>query len=345
MRVAVVVPCYKVKRQILSVIDGIGPEVEKIYVVDDSCPENTGEFVVERCQDSRVEVIFNSRNLGVGGAVLNGYLHAIEDGLDIIVKIDGDGQMDSRYIPMLIKPIQNGAADYCKGNRFFSPDNLIMMPGIRLIGNSVLSFINKAVSGYWNTMDPTNGFTAIHADVVRLLPVNAIDKRYFFESDMLFRLGTYRAVVTEIPMKAIYKSEESNLSVSNSALTFPLKFLRRFVLRIGYNYFVRDFNVCSLQLSIGILLMIFGGWFGITSWMNSMGLGTATPTGTVMLAVLPLIMGFQLLLAAVSFDVANVPKDPIFPALNQLPEDIIEDEPFVSNVDKKTSSETTTATS
>ena len=321
-KIAVVIPCYRVKQHILAVLAGIGAEVWKIYVVDDACPDKSGEFVVQQVMDPRVEVVFNSQNLGVGGAVLNGYLHAVEDGAEVIVKLDGDGQMDSRFIPALVKPIVDGQADYAKGNRFFSPDNLISMPLIRMFGNSVLSFINKAVSGYWNTMDPTNGFTAIHANVVRLLPIKAIDTRYFFESDMLFRLGTFRAVVKEVPMKSIYGSEESNLHVGKTAFTFPFKFARRFLLRIGYNYFVRDFNVCSLELVFGAILLAFGGWHGITSWTRSAELQIATPIGTVMLAVLPIILGFQLLLSAISFDVANVPDEPIHPALDDLPKEL-----------------------
>ena len=296
---------------ILDVIDQIGPEVELIYVVDDCCPEKTGEFVIDEVIDPRVQVIFNARNLGVGGAVLNGYLHAVEDGADIVVKLDGDGQMDPRFIPALVKPIADGQADYSKGNRFFSPDHVIQMPWLRMIGNSGLSFINKLVSGYWNTMDPTNGYTAIHANIIRLLPVAAIDHRYFFESDMLFRLGTFRAVVAEVPMKARYADETSGLSILKSLFTFPPKFLRRFVLRIGYNYFLRDFNVCSLEMLFGAALIAFGTWYGWTSWSASLDAGRATPTGTVMLAVLPIIMGFQLLLSAISFDIGNVPREPI----------------------------------
>ena len=311
MKIAVVIPCYKVRDHILGVISGIGPEVDLIYVVDDKCPDRTGEFVLDEGPDPRVQVVFNSVNLGVGGAVLNGYLNAVEDGADVIVKLDGDGQMDASYIPTLIKPIQEGKADYVKGNRFFSPDHIVQMPILRMIGNSGLSFINKLVSGYWNTMDPTNGFTVIHANIVRLLPVKAIDRRYFFESDMLFRLGTFRAVVAEVPMKAKYADEESNLSIGKTLFTFPPKFLRRFVLRIGYNYFLRDFNVCSLEILLGSVLILFGTWFGWTSWADSAANEVVTPTGTVMLAVLPIIMGFQLLLSAVSFDVANVPSDPI----------------------------------
>lgn len=313
------IPCYRVRGHIDEVLEGIGEEVWKIYVVDDACPERTGQHVLDTCLDGRVEVLFNAENLGVGGAVLHGYRQAVEDGADVIVKMDGDGQMNARFIPALVKPILEGQADYTKGNRFFSPDNLVSMPWVRMIGNSILSFINKAVSGYWNTMDPTNGFTAIHANLVRLLPHRAIAKRYFFESDMLFRLGTFRAVVREVPMKSIYGSEKSNLKIGGALLTFPFKFLRRFILRIGYNYFVRDFNVCSLELMFGTLLLLFGGWFGWTNWMESAEQNVATPTGTIMLAVLPIILGFQLMLSAVSFDVANVPKEPLHPALSDLP--------------------------
>ena len=319
MRVAVVIPCFKVKQQILAVVAGIGPEVWKIYVVDDACPQKTGEHVLQEVIDPRVEVIFNGRNLGVGGAVLNGYLHAIDDGAEIIVKLDGDGQMDSRFIPALIRPIEEAKADYTKGNRFFSPDNLVSMPWVRLIGNSALSFINKAVSGYWNTMDPTNGFTAIHANVVRLMPIKAIAKRYFFESDMLFRLGTFRAVVHEVPMKSIYQSEKSNLSVGKTLLTFPMKFLRRFVLRIGYNYFVRDFNV--------LLASVVDRHDFVDLWrlvwyhqLDAIGRAANCHTdGYDHASVLPIIMGFQLLLAAISFDVANIPKNPVYPALDDIP--------------------------
>ena len=221
MKIAVVIPCYRVRSQILKVLAGIGAEVHLIYVVDDKCPEKTGEFVLDEVIDPRVQVVFNSVNLGVGGAVLNGYLNAVEDGADVIIKMDGDGQMDASYIPALVRPIEEGKADYVKGNRFFSPDHIIQMPLLRMIGNSALSFINKLVSGYWNTMDPTNGFTAIHANVVRLLPVKAIDRRYFFESDMLFRLGTFRAVVAEVPMKAKYADEVSHLNIGKTLFTFP----------------------------------------------------------------------------------------------------------------------------
>ena len=201
-RIAVVIPSYRVKKHILEVISGIGNEVERIYVVDDLCPEQSGDFVEAHCDDPRVRIIRHEVNQGVGGAVMSGYRAAIEEGVDIIVKVDGDGQMDPSLIPYFVEPIISGNADYTKGNRFFDLESVRAMPRIRLFGNAVLSFMTKMSSGYWDLFDPTNGYTAIHADVAKHLPFEKISKRYFFETDILFRLNTVRAVVVDMPMEA-----------------------------------------------------------------------------------------------------------------------------------------------
>src|SRR5438132_10909438 len=193
-RIAVVIPCFRVRDHILGVLAGIGREVAAIYVVDDACPESTGQYVAASCNDARVRVLRNEHNLGVGGATMRGYVAALEDGMDILVKLDGDGQMDPARIPSLVRPILEGEADYAKGNRFFDLADVSEMPAVRLAGNAMLSFVNKVASGYWHVMDPANGFTALHASVCRALPLHKIAKDYFFESDMLFRLATLRAV-------------------------------------------------------------------------------------------------------------------------------------------------------
>ena len=77
VRVAVVIPCFRVSKQILGVLAGIGPEVERVYVVDDRCPEGTGDLVAARCGDPRVTVVRNDRQQGVGGATLAGYRRAV----------------------------------------------------------------------------------------------------------------------------------------------------------------------------------------------------------------------------------------------------------------------------
>lgn len=309
--VAVVIPSYRVKDHILSVISEIGSIVEKIYVVDDRCPDGSGQFVHENCTDPRVQVVFNETNLGVGGATMAGYRQALSDGCEVAVKLDGDGQMNPALIPALIAPILNGEADYTKGNRFFSLENLEGMLSLRLFGNAVLSFITKVSSGYWAIMDPTNGFTAIHHSALSLLALEKIDRGYFFETDILFRLNTIRAVVKEVPMRAVYGDEQSSLRIVKVLREFPAKHLIRFFKRIGYNYFLRDFNVGSIEMVAGLLLLVFGVLFGGYHWYEHSVLGTPTPTGTVMLAVLPIIVGMQLVLEAISLDIRNLPREPL----------------------------------
>jgi dolichol-phosphate mannosyltransferase len=305
---AVVIPCYRVKSKIISVLASIPTIIDNIYVIDDFCPENSGDYVKQHCQDPRVQVLFNSSNLGVGGAVKTGYRKAIEEQADIVVKIDGDGQMDPGLIDFFVRPIIRGEADYCKGNRFFNLDSLTAMPTVRLLGNAGLSFINKAVSGYWNLMDPTNGYTAISRYCLERLPLDKIENRYFFESDMLFRLGTLRACIRDIPMDAIYADEQSSLNVKKVLFRFPLKFLNRFFKRIFYIYFLRDFSVASICLILGTILSSLGLGLGIYSWSKNALAGTFASTGTVMLASLPILVGIQLLLIALVLDIMSVPK-------------------------------------
>lgn len=304
----VVVPCYRARRHVLGVLERVPDLVTAIHVVDDACPEETGRFVADSTGDPRVSVHFNSINLGVGGAVLKGYSEALAAGADIIVKIDGDGQMDPSLIPSFVGPILDGEADYTKGNRFFDLANIRRMPPMRIFGNAVLSFMAKMSTGYWDLFDPTNGYTAIHADVARRLPTEKISRRYFFESDMLFRLNTLRAAVIDIPMDAVYGDEVSNLRVSRIVVDFLFKHSRNFIKRIFYNFFLRDLSVASFELVIGIFLMLAGGSYGAFKWIQSAQGGHETAAGSVMLAALPLIIGLQFVLAFLNYDIASVPR-------------------------------------
>jgi glycosyltransferase involved in cell wall biosynthesis len=310
-RVAVVIPCFRVSRQILGVIAGLGPEVERIYVVDDACPERSGQIVREQCSDARVRVLANERNLGVGGAVMRGYAQAVADGAELIVKVDGDGQMDPAMLPRLLAPLLKGQADYAKGNRFFDLAGLKRMPALRVFGNSILSMMAKLSTGYWDVFDPANGYTAIHARVAAHLPMAKISQRYFFETDLLFRLGTLRAVVADVPMRAVYGDEKSNLRESRVVFEFSAKHLRNFGKRVFYNYFLRDMSIASIELVVGAAMLAFGVVYGLAHWYLAWRGHYATPLGTIMLAALPVLVGLQLLLAFLGFDMASVPKHPI----------------------------------
>jgi dolichol-phosphate mannosyltransferase len=309
--VHVVIPCYRVTHHIKKVITKIGPEVSRIFAVDDCCPDGSGDFINKNCTDSRLVVLHNPQNLGVGGAVLMGYRAAIEAGAEVIVKIDGDGQMDPSLIPVFIAPILTGEADYTKGNRFFDLEGIRNMPKVRLFGNAILSFMTKLSSGYWNLFDPTNGYTAIHADVARHLPFEKISRRFFFETDMLFRLNTLRAVVVDVPMEAQYGDEVSSLEISRILSEFLFKHVRNFSKRIFYNYYLRDMSVASIELPLGLLLFILGSIFGFYHWATSFRAGVATPAGTVMLAAMPIIIGLQFILAFLAYDITAIPQRPL----------------------------------
>jgi len=307
-RIAVVVPSYRVRAQILGVLNAIPAEVCRIYVVDDACPEQSGDFVEANCTDTRVLVLRNDSNLGVGGAVMAGYAQAVTEGMDVVVKMDGDGQMDVKALPQLVGPILRGEADYAKGNRFYDLAQIGRMPLIRIVGNAALSFMTKVSSGYWDIFDPTNGYTAIHVRIVRQLPMAKISKRYFFETDLLFRLNIIRAVVADVPMSARYGAETSNLKISRVLLDFSAKHIRNMFKRIFYNYFLRDMSLASIELVFGSLFLIVGTVLGLWFWWQSASTGIVASAGSVMLVALQIIVGIQLVLGFLAYDIASVPS-------------------------------------
>ena len=304
----VVIPAYKLTQGVINLIESIPPIVSKVVVIDDACPDKSGNLIEKLCKDSRVSVHYNQENLGVGGAVKKGYRIALENGADVVIKLDGDGQMDPRNIPKLIAPLLNHEADYTKGNRFYTLNSLKVMPKKRLIGNSILSVMSKLSTGYWNIFDPNNGFTAISRNTLENLDLSQISDSYFFESDMLFRLYCNRAVVKDVPMNSIYGDEKSNLSISRITIEFIFKHIRNSIKRFFYAYILRDASVASLELPLGFLLLIFGVGNSIITWLNSSTTGIPNNPGTVMLSGLAILTGTQFVLAFISYDVSNVPR-------------------------------------
>lgn len=310
MKIHVVIPAYKVERHILDLLKRVGPEVDKIWVVDDACPNGSGALVVNKSKDKRVSVIHHEINKGVGGAVVTGYKAAFAAGADVIVKMDGDGQMFPEDLPKLVKPILLGEADYTKGNRFDSLDQLYLMPRVRIVGNAVLSLWSKMSSGYWSITDPTNGYTAIHRAALERIDLDKLSERYFFESDMLFRLNLATAVVEDVPLPARYADEKSNLKISKVLVEFPLKHLRNQLKRIFYRYYLREFSIASFELPIGLSLTLFGSWFGLASFIAASEAGRATTAGQATIASLSIILGVQLLLSFLSYDIQSEPRVP-----------------------------------
>jgi len=309
---AIVIPCYREKAHIVNVInDCLEQSPFKIYVIDDCCPDGTGTYVNEVFKSETVEVIFHENNKGVGGALLTGYKKCMDENIDVIVKIDGDGQMDASMIMEFVLPIFYRRADYTKGNRFYNFEILKKMPLVRLFGNTILSFINKMVSGYWNIMDPTNGYTAISTKVLKQIPLEKISQDYFFESDMIFRLGIIRAKIKDIAIPTKYEDETSSLSITKVIFTFPPRYIKNFFKRIIYNYLIRDFNYGSLMLLLGPVLLILGISHGAYHWIKSIETGITASTGTVMISALTVLMGFQSILFFFQHDMNSIPKESI----------------------------------
>ena len=314
--IAAVIPAYRVGGEIEPVLQGLPPYLKYVIVVDDASPDQTSDLVAKHAKrDPRLLLMRHSRNRGVGGAMVTGFRKALELGVQIVVKIDGDGQMDLGNLPDLLLPLIAGRADYTKGNRFRDFAALRQMPWIRRVGNMGLGFLAKAATGYWNLFDPTNGFLAIRAETLALLPLDQIDPTYYFETSMLAHLYMLGAVVQDVPMPAHYQGEVSSLSIHRVLLEFPLKLLNTLFRRALLKNFVYDFSMASIYLLTGLPLLLFGLIFGISKWIHYATLNIPAPTGTVILPTLSVLLGIQLLLSAVEIDLRSVPQKPLSASL------------------------------
>ena len=305
--VAVVVPAYRVESHIGPLLERMPSFVDTIFVVDDASPDGTSKIVSSSC-DSRVVLLRHDSNQGVGGAMATGFRAALESGADLIVKCDGDGQMDPDNIAPLIRPLLDGRAEYSKGSRFHHFRELARMPRVRLGGNVGLTFLTKLASGYWHVLDPQNGFVAIRADVLRRLPLDRLARGYFFENDMLIRLNCVEARVTDVPMPSRYGDESSSLRPGRALFEFPARLVRGFFRRIFWRYLFYDVSPVAVFFIVGAVLLLFGSVFGLYHWVDNARQDRATPTGTVIIAAMSVILGFQLLLQALVLDVQNSPR-------------------------------------
>jgi dolichol-phosphate mannosyltransferase len=311
-KIAVVIPAYCVERDIRAVLNGLPRQVRHIIVVDDASRDSTADVVAAAAKkDRRILLLRHEKNQGVGGAMITGFKQALALGAQIVVKLDGDGQMDPHFIPSLAAPLIEGRADYAKGNRFRDFQSLQQMPFIRRVGNLALSFLAKAATGYWNVFDPTNGYFAIRAEALAQLPLDKIDRRYYFETSMLSHLYMLDAFVLDVTIPARYRSETSHLSIRRVLFEFPVKLTGTFLRRIALKYYIYDFSIISLYLLTGIPLLLFGLIFGSVKWIQYASRNVPAPTGTVMLPTLSVILGIQLLLSAIEIDMNAVPRAPL----------------------------------
>ena len=313
-RLAVVIPSFRAAATIGGVLRAIGPEVHHIYVVDDGCPDSTGERALRDNPDPRVVVLRNPRNLGVGGAMKRGYARALADGAGIIVKLDADGQMDPAHISRLIAPVVAGTADYAKGNRFAperlmpsgsAPRALSAMPPSRRAGNMILSVLHKAATGYWRIGDPANGYTAVHSGALERVGIEALADCFFFETDMLFRLNLVDAVVADVPLPACYPGSGSSLRLRRIAPRFAVMTASRCVRRLRAKYFAGAWNLGSVKLAAAFALLASAAGLAGWQWIEAGAPGAAGAATTC------LLLGLALLAAAGLYDARRGPREPL----------------------------------
>jgi hypothetical protein len=208
--------------------------------------------------------------------------------------------MDVQHIPAFLTALEK--ADYAKGNRFGDLVALRTMPRYRLLLNSLLSFAVKAASGYWHVIDPANGYIAVKTETLRKLNLQQLARGYFFESDMLCALSLVNAKVVDVPIPARYGEEQSQVNLPREVFSFAWRLPAALCKRIGWQYFLTDFNIASLYILFGLPMFVGGFFMGLWAWQESILTGIPRTTGTVMLIFLPLILGFQMLLAAIAVD-------------------------------------------
>ena len=306
-RVAAVVPALNEAPRLGDVLRRMPAFVDLIVVVDDCSTDDTAATATA-VGDPRIQVIRHAQRRGVGGATVSGMQRALEHAADIVVKVDGDGQMDPTRMEVLLEPLVHDGYDYAKANRFLDSRALQQMPVPRLLGNFALTFLTKLASGYWRVFDPQNGYVAVKASALRALDLPHLATGFFFENDMLIHLNILNCRVKDVPLPAYYGNEQSSLRVNRILVTFPFYLARGFCRRIWEKYMLRDFSPIALFWLLGFPLMLGGGLFGLMTWLRSSWTGHPATTGTVMLSVLPFLIGFELILQAIILEIRESPR-------------------------------------
>jgi len=307
-KIGCLIPCFRGGSVTLALIEKALDFTDYIVLIDDACPNQTGQNVEEQFNTcDKVKVLFNSHNQGVGKSCQNGIKFLLETDCTIIVKIDADGQIDPTLIPTLVHPIIEGNAEAVKGNRFTCVDDFLSMPKIRIIGNLGLSFLNKISTGYWELFDPTNGFIAFKSSALKRVRIEKTDNRYFFESDLLFQSSLAQITFAQIPMSSIYGNEVSSLRPIREIKRFAKKHLVNFFKRLIYQYFVLDFNAGSLELLGGSLGFILTTIFSMRIFISGILYSKYATSGESGLFAVLSIMTLQMFIAFLYYDSTQQP--------------------------------------
>jgi glycosyltransferase involved in cell wall biosynthesis len=300
-RVGVVVPAYDEEALIAATLGGIPALVDRIIVVNDGSTDRTRERALE-LGDPRVEVLEHERRSGVGAATLTGYRRALDDGLDVVVVMNGDNQMDPGDLSTLVEPVARGELDYAKANRLATGQAWQLIPKTRFFGNAILSMLTKVASGYWHVADSQSGYTVVSREMLGQLDLDHIYTNYGFPNDMLVHLNVWNARVRDFPSRPIYGvGERSNMRYRHVVPRIAWLLVRGFFWRLWEKYVKRDFHPLVFFYVMGFIATVSGVLLGLVVVGYRIA-GYSIPIATVVLVALLVISGLQFTLFAMWFD-------------------------------------------
>jgi glycosyltransferase involved in cell wall biosynthesis len=303
-RVAVVVPAHDEEKLIAETIRSIPDFVDRVIVVDDKSRDDT-VGAVRGMGDPRVVLIEHEQNLGVGAAIITGYKRAMEERIDVTAVMAADAQMDPGDLETLVAPVARREVDYAKANRLFTGQAWEVIPRYRYLGNAFLSLMTKIASGYWHVADSQSGYTAISLEMLELLDLDRIYKRYGFPNDMLVHLNVWNGRVRDYPSRPIYGvGERSGIRLRKVVPTISWLLIKGFFWRMREKYVIRDFHPLVFFYLLGLLMGFLGLGLGIAEVVLRI-LGNHITAATVVLVALLLIFGSQFSLFAMWFDMES----------------------------------------
>jgi glycosyltransferase involved in cell wall biosynthesis len=306
--VAVVVPAYQEELLIGETISSVPSYVDKIYVINDASTDRTGEIIDEiALRLPRVVPIHHTKNSGVGGAIMSGYKAAYRDGYEIIAVMAGDNQMDPAFLPELLQPIIDGKVDYAVGNRLINPEFRRGMSKWRFVGNSVLTLLTKIASGYWQLMDPQNGYTVISRRAIETISPDSIYPRYGYCNDLLVWLNAYGFRVKNVPHPARYGLERSKIRYSSYIVRLSWLLFNAFLWRLKTKYVILSFHPLVFFYLFGMFFTFLGFLFGAYSLYFKFYLDYPIFVPAVVSVIL-FALGVQFVLFAMLFDMQEENK-------------------------------------
>ena len=307
-KIAVIVPACNEELLIAKTVETIPEFVDHIIVIDDGSTDRTAGIVSEiASRNSRILFIQHGENRGVGAALSTGYLWYRSNNMDIAVVMNGDNQMDPVDLPALINPLVENHADYTKGNRLITGEAWNRIPHVRYLGNSILTFLTKIVSGYWHVTDSQSGYTAMNKRALKLLPLGSLYTGYGVPNDILVKMNIYNMRVMDVPVSPVYGiGEQSKIRLRKVIFSISMLLFRLFFLRMFQKYTLRDFHPLIffyglgffiLTMNIPLIIRLFFVW-GYTGFI---------PTINALAILFCTLTGLQLILFAMLFDMeANV---------------------------------------